>query len=49
VAESVNKPWGEFNFGQNKQSAWLTILALRALEWGHPRRDRMGNPPVAKK
>ncbi|HUP26870.1 MAG TPA: hypothetical protein VM409_00415 [Chloroflexia bacterium] len=32
TAESVNKPYAEFDFGQKKQpSAWLTFLAVRVL------------------
>jgi hypothetical protein len=35
TAESINKPWSEFDFGQKKQpSAWITFLALRALARG---------------
>lgn len=32
TAEGINKPYGEFDFGQKKQSSpWLTYLALRVL------------------
>lgn len=32
LAESVNKPYSDFDFGQKKQpSPWLTLLALRAI------------------
>jgi hypothetical protein len=32
IAESVNKPYAEFDFGQKKKaSPWLTFLAVRAL------------------
>ena len=31
LAEGINKPWSEFDFGQKKQpSAWITLLAVRA-------------------
>ncbi len=33
MAESVNRPWNDFDFGQKKQpSAWITFLALRAIQ-----------------
>jgi hypothetical protein len=32
TAESINKPYSDFDFGQKKQpSAWITFLALRSL------------------
>lgn len=32
MPESINKSWGEFDFGQKKEpSAWVTLLALRVL------------------
>jgi hypothetical protein len=35
TAESVNKPWSAFDFGQKKQpSAWITFLAVRAVRRG---------------
>jgi hypothetical protein len=35
LADSVNKPYRDFDFGQKKQpSAWLTLLALRAFVQG---------------
>ena len=35
TAESINKPWSEFDFGQKKQpSPWITFLAVRALARG---------------
>jgi hypothetical protein len=35
TAESINKPWADYDFGQKKQpSAWITFLALRAMARG---------------
>lgn len=32
LAEGINKPWAEFDFGQKKQpSGWITFLALRSI------------------
>ena len=37
TAESINKPWADYDFGQKKQpSAWITFLALRAMVRGQP-------------
>ncbi len=42
LAEGINKPWSEFDFGQKKlPSGWMTFLALRTLV--------RGTQPAAKK
>lgn len=41
IAEGINKPWSEFDFGQKKQpSAWITFLAVRALVRGQQPTDK---------